>query len=359
MKRVFFCLFISLAFPASAARIKDLALLRGARENQLMGYGIVVGLPGTGDRASDYTENSLAMLIRGLGIDLKSQKIETKNTAAVLVTATLPAFAKLGEHLDVQVASIGSASSLDGGTLMVTAMKGADGKVYAIAQGRIIMARRAERGGTPTILPMVAAEIPGGALLEKEVTFDLGSSHELHYTLMHPDFTTAARMAIRINEELSGNFATALDAGEVNIKVPYDIQGGGAVNLIARIEGLEIEPDRAAKIVINRRNGSIVLGENVRISPVSIAFNNLRIQVRGELPESTQGVIPDGENPPVPASGINQSKTPKRLQISSKGPSVADIVTSLNEVGAGPEDLVFLIQGLKSAGALNAEIELE
>jgi flagellar P-ring protein precursor FlgI len=351
---------------SSTARLKDIAQIRGARENQLMGYGLVVGLQGTGDRSSDYTENSLGMTLRGLGVDLKSAKIESKNTAAVFVTATIPAFTKVGDPLEISVGSLGSATSLDGGNLLATALKGADGKVYAMAQGRIILARKSDRGGNPSALPLVATTIPNGALLEREVSFEVAALREIHYQLLHPDFTTASRVAGKINEELSARVAQAMDAGDIAVKVPYNFEGT-AVDLISKIENLEIETDRRAKIVVNRRNGTVVLGENVKISPAAIAFNNLRIQIKDDVRETAAALVPEGTNPNTGPDNISaplvsaavQPKAARRLQVPLKGASIADIVVSLNEVGAGPEELVSLLQALKAAGALSAEIELQ
>lgn len=354
--------FYCFSFALEGARLKDITMLRGARENQLMGYGLVVGLSGTGDRASDFTEGSLGMLLKTIGVDHKLPKLESRNAAAVMVTALIPAFSKLGEHFDVSVSSIGSATSLDGGTLMMTALKAPDGRVYAVSQGRIIMPKRAERGGVPNILPLVSAQIPGGAILEKEVPFDFANLHELHYQLLHPDFTTAARISQKVNEELSGKYATATDAGNIDVIIPYGFEGS-PVDLVARIESLDVETDQKAKVVLNRKSGALVLGEHVKIHPAAVAYNNLRIQIKDEGREpSTALASPPDPQPATPEQALNplvQTRVQKKVQFPSKGTSIADIVTSLNEVGAGPEDMVFFVQALKSAGALDAELELE
>jgi flagellar P-ring protein FlgI len=358
---------------AFSVRLKDLAVIRGVRENQLLGYGMVAGLPSTGDRGGDFTEASLNQALRGLGVDLKTQKIGTKNTAAVVVSATLRPFARVGSHLDVVVSSIGSASSLDGGTLLMTPLKGADGKTYAIAQGRIVVAKRTDRS-QPVFQASVAAQIPAGALLEKEVPVDFSKVHDLHYQLHQPDFTTAARIAQRINEELSGKYATAVDPGTVDLILPYGIEES-VVDLVAKIESVDIEPDHLAKVIINRHTGTVVLGDNVRIFPASIAHNNIRIQIKeeGRDPSSTpappkpqpvavaqNGAPSDTPDPnATPAAEPSPERQEKQLMLTNRSASIGDIVVSLNDIGASADDLVFLLQALKSAGALMADLEME
>lgn len=341
-----------------AARLKDLANIRGAKDNQLIGYGMVVGLPGTGDRGGDFTENSLGTALRGLGVDPKNLRIGTKNSAAVMVTATLPPFARVGTKIDVNVASIASASSLEGGTLVMTPLKGADGKVYAIGQGRITVVKRTERG-TSALMAMLSAVIPDGAILEKDVDFDFSTQKQIKYQLLNPDFTTAARISQAINDELGGKYATPLDPGTVELIFPYGI-AETPVDVVAKLESLEIEPDRRAKVVVNRKTGTLVLGEAVRIFPVSIAHNNLRIQVRdlGRDVAATQPQeVQTGEAPTgVPAAPI---RAPRQMTMGNRPPNIADVVTSLNEVGASPDDLVFILQALKSSGSLVAELELQ
>ena len=275
---VFVMLFCSL--PAFGVRLKDLATIRGMKDNQLLGYGLVVGLPGTGDRGGDFTETSLDTALRGLGVDPKTQKLGTKNTAAVVVSAILPPFIRAGGRLDIVVSSVGTASSLEGGSLMMTPLKGADGQVYAMAQGRISITRRQERSSS-AFQAMLSTSIPEGAILERDVGFDFSSLKELKYQLMQPDFTTAARIAQRINEELGGKYATAMDPGTVDLILPYGLDET-PVDVVARIEGIEIEPDRRAKVVLNRRSGTIVLGENVHIFPVAIAHNNIRVLIKDD-----------------------------------------------------------------------------
>lgn len=360
--RLFLILFGWLIFTtaAFAARLKDLATIRGVKENQILGYGMVVGLPGTGDRGGEFTESSLNTALKGMGVDPKNQRIQSKNAAAVIVTASIPPFAKVGAKLDIVISSIASASSLEGGTLMMTPLKGADGKVYAVAQGRIAVSKRADRGSA-AFQAMLSAQIPTSAILEREVETDFSNLKELKYQLYQPDFTTAARIAQRINEELGGKFASAIDPGTVDFILPYGLEET-PVDVVAKIESIDIEPDNRAKVVINRRSGTVVLGQHVRIFPVAIAHNNIRIQIKEDrepqaaapsTPEGAESMTVEGPAAPTPA------RAPRQINFSNRGPSIADIVTSLNEVGATPDDLVFLMQGLKSAGALVAELEMQ
>jgi flagellar P-ring protein FlgI len=371
--RIFLLLTVSVFLESPNAfgvRLKDLAVIRGVRENQLLGYGMVAGLAGTGDRGGDFTEASLNQALKGLGVDLKTQKIGTKNTAAVVVSAILPPFARVGSKLDVVVSSVASASSLDGGTLLMTPLKGADGKTYAIAQGRIVSAKRTERS-QPIVVASVSAQIPSGALLEKEVPVDFSKLHDLHYQLHQPDFTTAARIAQKINEELSGKYATAQDPGSVDVILPYGIEES-VVDLVAKIESVDVEPDHLAKVIINRHTGTVVLGDNVRIFPASIAHNNIRIQIKDEgrdpssapPPPKPQPVAADNgspADPPDPNAAPAEGPQPqeKQLTLTNHSSSIGDIVVSLNEIGASAEDLVFLLQALKSAGALMADLEMQ
>jgi flagellar P-ring protein precursor FlgI len=273
--------------------------------------------------------------------------METKNVAAVVISGTLPPFAKGGSRLDVTVSSIGSASSLEGGTLLATPLRAADGNAYAMAQGRVTVPRKGDAGGKSGGAP-VTGLVLGGAIIEREIQYDYASKKELTYAINQPDFTTAARMAQRINEELGGKYAIAEDAATVNIILPYTFDGT-AIDLIARIEGVEIEADRKAKVVVNARTGTVVLGENVQIAPVAIAHNNLKIEIK----EKKQGK--DGK-----AEDEAESTTiTKRILPLHPGPSIADVAASLNEIGATSEDLVNLLQALKASGALIAELEFQ
>ncbi len=357
MKKIFLLGLIA-SSVCFGVRLKDLATVRGMKDNQLMGYGVVVGLPGTGDRASEFTETSLDTALRGLGVDPKTQRLGTKNSAAVIVTAILPPFTRAGAKLDVIVSSIGSASSLEGGSLMMTPLKGADGKVYAIAAGRLGVTRRAERS-TSAFQSMLSTVIPQAAILERDVSFNFADIKSLKYQLSQPDFTTAARISQKINEELGGKYATATDPGTVDVILPYGLDEN-PVDVVARIESVDIEPDRRAVVVVNRKSGTVVLGENVHVYPVAIAHNNLRILIKDDArnpsadnPNADPVRAGQGELTPVP------TKPTRQVEFATRGTSIADVVTSLNEVGASPDDLVFLIKSLQETGALVAELELK
>lgn len=365
MKRVVFFLSLLVFTCAFGARIKDIAALKGARNNQLVGYGIVVGLPGTGDKANELTENSLSQVLKSLGVDLKTQKVDSKNAAAVVVSATLPPFSRSGAYLDASIAPVSTAVTLEGGTLLMTSLRGADGKIYAIAQGKIVGLKKDSKGGgggggnsaPPSWM------VPNGATLEREIGWDFSTTKELRYNLNIPDFTTAVRVSRRINEELGGKYATPVDAGTVDVIFPYTFEGN-PVELIAQIESVEVEADRKAKVVVNSRTGTVVLGEQVRIAPVAIAHNNLKIEVKEETrapsADKNAGKTPDkqGAEGEGGAEGGAGGKN-KKLILMEQGSNIAEIVSSLNDMGASSDDLVALVQALKSSGALMAEVEMQ
>lgn len=367
MKKVALVFTVAFEICAFGARIKDIAALKGARNNQLVGYGIVVGLPGTGDKANELTENSLSQVLKSLGVDLKTQKVDSKNTAAVLVSAVLPPFSRVGASLDAAIAPIGTTSTLEGGTLLMTSLRGADGKIYAISQGKIIGLKRDSKGGgggggnggPPSWM------VSNGATLEREIGWDFSTTKELRYLLNTPDFTTAVRVSRRINEELGGKYATPVDAGTVDVIFPYTFEGN-PVELIAQIESVEVETDRRAKVVVNSRTGTVVLGDQVRVAPVAIAHGNLKIEVKDEArnPSSNpaeKNAAPDAKATaaaPAPDAGAGGGKN-KKLILMDQGSSISEIVSSLNEMGAGSDDLVALVQALKSSGALMAEVEMQ
>jgi len=343
MKLLISILTVGVTLSAQAARLKDIATLRGARDNQLLGYGLVIGLAGTGDKSSELTENSLGFALKGMGVDVKSQKNETKNVAAVVVSATLPPFIKNGARLDVTVSSIGSATSLNGGTLLSTALRGPDGIVYAMSQGKIVTQKRGDNSSKVGGQTVVTASVPMGAILEKEITVDFAAKRELRYQLNQPDFTTAARVSQRINEELGGKFATASDAATIEVILPYQFEGS-PVEIVARLEGVEVEADRKAKVVLNQRTGTVVLGDNVQVAPVAIAHGNLKLEIRD--PKAVEGE----------EAGPTKSKSVMAI---APGPSIAELASSLNDMGATADDLVTVIQALKASGALTAEVELQ
>jgi flagellar P-ring protein precursor FlgI len=360
----YFILCLGLSSVVFGARIKDIAMLKGARNNQLFGYGLVIGLPGTGDKANELTENSMGLVLKGLGIDIKSQKLDTKNAAVVVVSAILPPFAKAGQLLDVSLASIGTASSLDNGTLMMTPLKGPDGKIYAMAQGKAVVMKKENKGGGAgggSGANMVSASIPNGASLEKEIGWDVSQEKQLKFVINHPDFTTAVRMAKKINDELGGKYAVANDASTVEVMYPYTFESN-PIELIAQIESLDVEADRKAKVIINTKTGTVVLGDQVRISPVAIAHGNLKLEVKDS-----------GGNQGRAVSSANQATTPttnpgneggeggsaKKLMLVNAGTSISEVVSAINDTGASAEELIAILQALKTSGALLADMEMQ
>lgn len=314
---------------AEAARVKDIANVRGVRDNQLIGYGIVVGLKGTGDSKAEFTNKSAIRMLDKLGIKLEDKEIASKNMAAVIVTATLPPFARAGNKLDLTVSSIGDASSLRGGTLLQTPLRAADQQIYAVAQGAILVGGGADAFTT-------SARLPNGAIIERDVAEDFTSRKMFRLTLHNPDFTTAARLAKRINLDLSGKYAIAKDAGTVDIVVPFAYEGR-AVELLASIESLEVTPDTRARVIVNEKTGTVVIGENVRISRVALSHGDLSVKVDG---------APKGKG--------NDDK----VAVLDTGTSVRDLVKAMNALGVSPKDLITILQNIKAAGALQGELEI-
>ncbi len=351
------------AGPASATvRIKDIASFEGVRENMLVGYGLVVGLNGTGDslRNANFTQESLVAMLERLGVSTRGRNLNTRNVAAVMVTATLPPFARQGGRIDIAVSAMGDAKSLAGGTLLVTPLVGADGEVYAVAQGALTangfqaegQAERVTRG-VPT-----TARIPNGAIVEREVEFALDDLRHVHLSLRNPDFTTADRMAAVINGYLRDGVAQAIDPATVRLPVPNRYDGRIAA-LLTEIEQLRVRPDNPAKIVIDESAGIIVIGENVRIDRVAVAQGNLTVRVT-ETPEVVQ---PEpfslGETAELPRTRIEiDDDAERKLAVLDTGVTLDDLVAGLNALGVGPRDMIGIIQAIKAAGALQAEIEV-
>lgn len=318
-----------LADSAYAARLKDIASIRGVRENQLIGYGIVVGLKGTGDGKTEFTGKSMARMLDKLGVKLDTQQVDSKNVAAVIVTANLPAFGKAGNPMDITVSSLGDASSLEGGTLLQTPLRAANEQVYAVGQGTVTI------GGQGKDAFTTVGRIPNGAIIERDVSSDFSSRKMFRLTLHNPDFITAARTSLQINRELGGQFAAAKDAGTIDIVVPPSFEGRG-VELLATIEAVEINPDQKAKVVINEKTGTVIIGDRVKISRVAIAHGNLSVKVQGK---TAKDVVDEKVNV-------------------IEGVSVGELVQSLNKLGVSPKDLITLLQSIKAAGALHGELEI-
>jgi flagellar P-ring protein precursor FlgI len=349
------------AFAASA-RIKDIVDVEGVRDNMLIGYGLVVGLNGTGDSLnnSPFTEQSLQGMLERMGVNTRGTNLRTKNVAAVMVTATLGAYAAQGTRIDVTVSAMGDAKSLLGGTLLVTPMLGADGEVYAVAQGPIAVSGFTAQGqgasvtrGVPT-----SGRISSGAIVEREIQFSLAELPVLRLSLRNPDFTTAQRVATAINIQLRGNRAQATDPASVLINVP-DSRRGDVVGLVTEIEQLRITPDQVARVVVDEKSGVIVMGENVRISTVAIAQGNLTIRIT-ETPQVSQpGPFSQGQTAVVPRTDIQvDEQSNNRLAVMNSGVTLQELVQSLNALGVGPRDMIAILQSIKAAGALQAEIEV-
>jgi flagellar P-ring protein precursor FlgI len=326
-------LIYTLGSDAFAARLKDIANIRGVRENQLIGYGLIVGLKGTGDTKDEFTQKSFIRLLDHLGMKLDGKDIESKNIAAVVVTATLPAFGKSGNSIDVTVNSIGSASSLVGGTLLMSPLKAANDEVYAVAQGSVLVGGDKDAHTT-------AGRIPNGAMIEKDISSDFNSRKMFRLTLHNPDFTTAARAVLTINKELGGLYASAKDAGTVDLIVPFSYEGRG-VDLLATIEAIEINPDSPAKVIINEKTGTVVIGDKVKISRVAISHGSIAIKV-GDGNQKDQKDKKEGQVAVIGGSNV----------------SVGELVQALNKLGISPKDLITILQSIKAAGALNGELQI-
>jgi flagellar P-ring protein FlgI len=348
------------AGPAAAAsRVKDIVAIEGVRDNQLVGYGLVVGLQGTGDslRNSAFTKQSIQGMLERLGVNTRDANLNTKNVAAVMVTANLPAFAAAGSRLDATVSSIGDAKSLLGGTLLVTALSGADGETYAVAQGSIVtggFSAEGSSGSSVTKGVPTAGRIANGATVEREVAFRMRDMRQVRLTLRNPDFTTALRIA----EAVNGRFPGSARADNPTIVTVAPPQGADMVGFLTAIEQLPVEVDTPAKVVIDEASGVIVMGENVRVSTVAIAQGSLTISVQ-ETPQVSQPEpLGDGETVVVPRSEVTAEETGKEMRILKNGASLATLVEGLNALGVGPRDLISILQTLKAAGALQAEIEV-
>ncbi len=342
-------------------RIKDIADVEGVRQNQLVGYGLVVGLNGTGDRldAAVFTRQSLIGMLERLGVNTRDQeaKLQTKNVAAVMVTADLPAFARTGSRIDVAVSALGDSTNLTGGMLLVTPLLGADGEVFAVSQGAVATGAIAARGAAASVTRGVptSARISNGATVERELGYKLGAKPILRLGLRNPDLTTARRIASAVNIALGGSPARATDPRTVVL----DLTGRDVIDSLARIEDLRVEPDSPAVVIIDEASGTIVMGANVRISTVAIAQGNLTIRVT-ETPEVSQpGALSSGTTAVVPRTNIQvDDGQDKRLGILNTSVTLRDLVGSLNALGIGPRDMISILQSIKAAGALQAELEV-
>lgn len=359
--RLLAMLFVLLwAAPGLAqVRIKDIADMEGIRGNQLVGYGLVVGLNGTGDKLDSavFTRQSLIGMLERLGVNTRDQeaKLKTKNVAAVMVTAELPPFGRTGSRIDVSVSALGDATNLTGGTLLVTPLLAADGEVYAVAQGALATGAIAAGGAAASVTRGVptAGRIPNGATIEREVAFQLASRQAPRLGLRNPDLTTARRMAEVINRALGAGTAVAADPRTVTL----NLTGRDVVDALARIEVLRVEPDSPAVVVIDEASGTIVMGANVRISTVAIAQGNLTIRVTESADVSQPGPLSQGQTVVTPRTQVQiDDQSDRRLGILPQNVTLRDLVAGLNALGVGPRDMITILQSIKAAGALQAEL---
>ncbi|MEK9627786.1 MAG: flagellar basal body P-ring protein FlgI [Nitrospinota bacterium] len=351
---------------AEAARIKDLSGIRGVRSNQLIGFGLVIGLTKTGDSAVNvfFSIQAIASMLKKLGVTIPSDRIgqlQFKNIATVIVTGDLPAFAKQGDNIDVTVSSIGDAKSLQGGTLLMTPLKGPDNKTYAVAQGPISIGGFSVQGAARGVQKnhLTVGHIPNGALVEKEIKYNFNVKNEIILALKKTDFTTASRIAKAINNDMKDEVAFMEDGRTVRVKIP-EFYRDNASDLVTKIESIDVDPDSEAKVIIDERTGTVVMGENVRISAVAVAHGALFVQIKEEPvadqppplgPENAQTVV-------IPRTRISVGEGEDKLLLIPQSVSLGDVVQGLNSIGVTPRDLIAILQAIKSSGALHARLEL-
>ncbi|MCB2109627.1 MAG: flagellar basal body P-ring protein FlgI [Defluviimonas sp.] len=354
---------ICLPALATTVRIKDLVEFDGVRGNDLVGYGLVVGLNGTGDglRNAPFTEEIMANILERLGVNVTGESFRPKNVAAVFVTATLPPFARAGGQIDVTVSAIGDAKSLLGGTLVMTPLNAADGEIYAVAQGTIIAGGVSAEGKAASVVQGVptAGSIPSGARVEREVAFDLGSLSTVRLALRNPDFTTAGRIESAINGEFGRAVALMTDPGTVSVDISAT-RMPSAAHALGRLENILVEPEEKARVVVDQRSGTIVLGSHVRISEVAVSQSNLTLKVE-ETPEVVQpNPFAQGQSVVVPrsSSSITEESGPGLAPVRG-GSSLAEVVAGLNALGVSPRDMIDILKSINAAGALHAEFVVQ
>ncbi len=349
---------------ADASRLKDLVSIKGVRSNQLVGYGLVVGLEGSGDKAgTEFTIQSLVNMLERMGINVDQDDVKVKNVAAVMVTAKMPPFARVGSRIDVVVSSIGDAKSLYGGTLLMTPLKGVDNRIYALAQGPLGVggiAASGEAGGGVSINHALVGRIAKGASVEREIPIDLNGKDAITLALHNPDFTTAIRMSETINKAIGSDFAQAIDSATLQVKVPVEMRDN-VTRFIAQIEPLDVVPDMIAKIVVNEKTGTVVIGEHVRISTVAVSHGLLSISIKENQNVSQPGPysgFTDAETVVTQDTDIQISAEENKVLIVPGGSTIGELVRALNAIGVGPRGLIAIFQSIKAAGALQAEIEI-
>ena len=360
LQAVFALSLAALSSSLSAERIKDVAAVAGVRSNQLLGYGLVVGLDGTGDSSSQpFTVQSLTNMLAQLGVVVPPNvKPQLKNAAAVIISADLPAFAKPGQTIDVTVSSIGNSKSLRGGTLLMSPLKGADGQVYAIAQGNLVVggfgAEGADGSRVAVNVPSVG-RVPGGATVERSVPNPFDAADAITLNLHTPDFTTATRVVESINRTMGRDTATAVDGGSIRVRAPLD--SDKKVMFVAMLENLQVEPgEAAARVIVNSRTGTVVIGNHVRVMPAAVSHGSLTVTITEAYGVSQPQPFSEGETVVVPSSGVQVSEEGSPMFLFEPGTTLNDVVRAVNQVGAAPGDLVAILEALKVAGALRAEL---
>lgn len=354
-------LLLSLILPALAfgARLKDMADIEGVRGNQLFGYGVVVGLNGTGDgKGVEFTVKSLSNMLEKMGVRVDPSAIKVNNVASVMVTATLPPFVRPGSKIDVTLSSLGDAKSLQGGLLLMTPLRGADGNVYAVSQGSLSVGGFSIEGGGDTAQknhPTMATIAQGGTV-ERAIPFDLFQSQRVRVVLRQPDFTTMTQLVSQLNRTLGEPIARAVDAASVEIPISPAYRNN-PVGLVALIENVELSQDVGARVVVNERTGTIIMGENVKISTIALAHGNLNISIRSETQVSQPNALSEGgETTTVTNSDVQVGEEVKALGVLQQGTTLGELVSALNSLGATPRDLISIFTALKRAGALQAEL---
>ncbi len=363
MKSWLIVMLACVSFAAPAERIKDLTEISGVRPNQLVGYGLVVGLNGTGDSTNQapFTVQSFRNMLLGFGVDVSSNmNPQLKNVAAVAIHAELPPFAKPGQTIDITVSSLGNAKSLRGGVLLMAPLKGADGQVYAVAQGNLVVSgfgAEGADGSKITVNVPTVGSIPGGASVEQAVSNPFSSAPTLTFNLHRYDFTTAMRVTDVINKTFGPHTAVTLDGGSIQVTPPQDTSE--RVVFMATLENLDVSPGRAAaRVIINSRTGTIVIGQDVRVSPAAVSHGNLTVSISENPTVSQPGPLSGGQTTVVPKSNIQVNEENKRMFLFKAGTSLDDIVRAVNRVGVAPGDLMAILEALKAAGALQAEIQV-
>ena len=359
LKLLFATTLLVLSAQAYADRIKDMASIQGVRDNQLIGYGLVVGLDGSGDQTSQVTTQSALTMLAQMGVTMPAgTTLPLKNVAAVMVTASLPAFAKPGQTIDVTASSLGNAKSLRGGTLLMTPLKGADGQVYAMAQGNVLVGGvGASAGGASVqVNHLDVGRLPGGATVERAVATQLGQGDFIHLELRTTDFTTASRIVEVINEKISPDIASAQDGRVIEVRAPT---GAQRVAFIAKIENLQVDPAQGmAKVTINARTGSVVMNQNVTLDSCAIAHGNLTVVINTDTTVSQPNAFAAGKTEKVDKTTIDVKSDKGGLVQLPKGVSLSEVVKALNSIGATPQDLLAILQAMKASGALHAELEV-